>query len=428
MHKQKDALAAVTCIHELVHYLQDLATGYGHFLGSNARQLLSTFRNFFVEICAGEDEIMIPLREWKVEDTDGRISLMKLKTELSALPQLLDQFNSDARVRDETGRETYLPGSNSRSILEGMAFCISERYVAQQLSNSKELGYDTTEAMKLLDLRNYSPIYGRARSQFEYFVEPHLKGSSESEMDQLFILLCDLALGIPSIRDILSLEHGQKLNREDFIPGHRFVKASRVMRRTPDRFKGDIFDKYEIWANEICAQLNWPFLKETNQSLIEALERLKRTWKDFAISMQIRAIEAKMGNPSLFLDPIIEAFGKAKIVITYFTPTEPRWLMFPSEDDSILGTSYESSDAYESLLYVSSRIFLDSIVWQLFQNNRIVCPFLEFPYHCPKKRKECSTGINPQDNYYTSGRGVYEGLKRHFDVELSRLHYLHASF
>lgn len=426
IHTHEDTLAAVTYIHELVHYLQDLTTGYGHFLSSNARILLSTFKKFFLRI--GAEEIVIPLTEWEVENTDDRLLLTKLKGELSAFPQLLNQFNAEGSILDETRRKTHLPRSDGRSILEGMAFCISERFVARQLKIAKELRYNVKEAMNLLDLTNYSPIYSKARRQFEYFVKPHLKGSTENEKYQLFILLCDLALGIPSIRDMLSLEREQKLKREDSIPGYRFVKASRVIRRTPRYFRGDIFEKYETLADEICTQLNWLSLKETNESLIDALKRQKRTWKDFAINMQIRATKAKMNNPSLFLEPIWEVLGKAKIVITYFTPTEPRWLMFPSKDDSILGSSYESSDAHKSLIYVFHRIFLDSIVWQLFRSHRIICPFLEFPFKCPKEREECSTGINTQDEYYADGCAVCDGLKNHFALELKNLHYLHDSF
>lgn len=414
MQSYEDSLATMVFIHESIHYLQDLTIGYGHLRSYFSRNWPGLLKNLFSNLQT--KNVSVPLKDWEPANEHDKILLKNIKKEIFSEIQFLRSLSSPQK-----GKHPVPFKIDAKDILEGMAFYISRKYVLNELKKGLESGYDVSKAWKAIEISYYPPVYKMAKNYFDFVLKSHDRSNNRD--DDLFILVCDLALHIPSIDDILSLVVSGKNKMVDFKPGYRFVEATKTLAKKCDKFQGDVLENYKVYIDEICknTHLKWPLYDETTESLISRLKRQKeKSPNDFSIDLQIRASEVRMIKPFLFIGSLHKAFEETKFVMTYFTQKEPRWISYYYES---MGDTYEKSDAYKTLIMVWHKIFLRYITSQLYWDKRLSCPFLSFPLECKMKRKECNS-IDPKDDFYKHNCYVRDLMKTIFGIELERINYL----
>jgi tetratricopeptide (TPR) repeat protein len=431
---ETDVQSCVTFIHEVVHQLQDILTGYGCSVSLAVRQYC---RYFLLDVIQKiqEDNVFIPLLSEHIykKNKNPKIDVSAFRAHLSYVRQFLEIIGesigvafdpSDKHVQTISGYSPKVFGQyypfSPREIVEGMAMVMTNDYIRHNF-----------DAAYTFDMKVYPILYRLALNLYELSVLPHFPLMVADSQPPLFLALCDLALHIPPPSDIGSLVASGKYSRQSFVPAYRFNFALAAAREVNAGFSSETTwddTQYELFTERICQRAGLLPPREATVRWLSFLEKLQKenSW-DFVIDLQIRGMKKRLECPGLMVTrSLFEILDLLQIPLIYSTTLGPQWLsLIPASNTNIEKIIQQKDRLWASVIL---RLFFYSMMDQMVKHEFLVCPFPEETLRCSRKRQECFQKIDPSDDYYRDENcwlNIY--CNRFLKVPLERIRYFRAS-
>lgn len=436
---KNDLQQRVTSLHEMLHALQDMLTGFGAFVSSNLDNLLCTIRLTTSYLALKHGRITVPLPQWSkvLPAEDARL-----------VREMLDNCTALTKNLEFIQRKNSC-GIGVQEILEGTAAFFSE--VAERYSRWTDF-YDETVTLGRYNFDEICEAVAKRHPPYTAFVADYREwtqrlpsATSSRQKSNLLFLLHDIALDIPP-PDAIRLRLRLGLNKaDDFIPGFRYRKAMEAILESrleiPDLPSPMISASVTAWskardgtsgfflddvswerlklanqefggnANKPTGEyfnfidqiysypsLSWPTRKETLDTWLKEIPehhplssfQLFREWR-------IRCLMSQMeGSPFWDFAAILNQIILFPFPLMYLTPIEARfWVGNASEETLEILTDFSKHVAYN--------MYSTGIAPQVIAARRFTCPFARTPWtkeiKCPETAA-CSEAIELGDPKY----------------------------
>jgi hypothetical protein len=354
-----DVLNTSTLYHETIHYLQDLATGFGCAYCFATRDFLHHMSGTFRKL--GVTNLRLPIAKWAVQETNPAIKsrLDDYLATVQANPRFIESTLSSTQYMVSpnfkhfsslSGYEGLQTDSyhtlSAMEIIEGMAFLLTKKNVEETLVRNNLS--NRMEFVEVVDYKNYGDLYRSAINAFEVglfsIIEPEYL--SREFIDNLFLLIADFALLIPPpSQEIVNKLNIGELEYSVFNPLSRFTAiCGNVDNRIFSHRHDKTFDWVFEWLDEISKKKNWLSIKSTTKLWIDYLEYLhQKTSVDVTISWQIEAMKIRLNEPTFVLgwfggmdkqDTLYSAIQKIGAPMFYRTSSGNQWRYFPKSNDA----------------------------------------------------------------------------------------------
>lgn len=350
-----DVLNTTTLYHETIHYLQDLATGFGCMYCFVTRDYLHHVSGVVRKL--GVDKLRIPLTSWISQEINPVLKsrLANFLGTIGGHSQFIENSFSSTEFEIDpefkymsklSGGKNIRKGKTYRigtlEIIEGMAFVLTKKNVENLLAVQEEI--DEDEFLRIVDYDKYDDLYQSAINVLELalFNDFAPEKLDRDFIDNLFLLIADFALLIPPpSQEVLNLVMAKELDASVFRPLNRFtaICGSIDARLISQNKNSESYTWVTEWFDVISKQKGWLTPQKTTYYWRDYLQYLhNKTPSDVTITWQLEGMKLRAKDPNFVLhwygDPaegnsiykIIQSMG---VAMFYRTSSGNQWRYIP---------------------------------------------------------------------------------------------------
>lgn len=400
-----DVLSTATLYHETVHFLQDLATGFGCIYCFATRDFLHHLSGLTQKL--GVNAIKLPLSKWVMTEKDQDIrarlayrlnaansNVMFIESIMGGTEYMIDPnfayYTSLSGFQSGLNKNQYRRLSTIE-LIEGMAFLVTKKNVE---INLQEQGLaDREDFHQVVDFRLYGDLYASAINAFEtgLFSVINPNQLTRAFVDNLFLLIADYALLIPPPQqEIIDQIISGNISNSVFNPLSRFTAICGTLdKQLLLKHAADTnFDWLYDWFDMINERKHWISTQKTVEHWIKYLQYLgQKTPSDITINFQINAMKMRSREPSFILrlcslKGIYSVFSEIGAPMLYRTASGVQWRYFPKDDD--FAEEMESAIRLKDhLLDISAQRSISMVVADhMINGTEMTCPIYGWVCNC----------------------------------------------
>lgn len=359
-HTSLDILNTATLFHETIHYLQDLATGFGCIYCFATRDFLHHMSGLFRKLQV--NKLKLPLAKWASQELDISLKsrLTDFLTTVHSHPRFIESILSSTEYMINPnfrhfsslcGYERIQRGAyyslGTMEIIEGMAFLLTKKNVEKTLLNMKLI--DRSDLLEVVDYSSYGDLYRAAINAFEVglFSEIDPNQLTREFVDNLFLLIADHALLMPPpSQDVMDKLQAGKIDSSVFNPLSRFTAACGSIDKQliTKHLHDESFEWVYFWLDEISKKEGWLPTREITELWINYLQYLyQKTPADVTIAWQVEGMKIRLKEPDFVLGwyggpdehkSIYDAIRQIGAPMFYRTSSGNQWRYFPKSTDA----------------------------------------------------------------------------------------------